>query len=138
MDIFKWFNEEYQQNESYPESLKFETADGNVVRSKSESMIEALLLQHNLKFKYEKPLLLGDMQYYPDYQIAHPREAKIIVWENVGMIDSPEYLRKFILKFQDYISSGFIPGVNLILTFETKKLPLTTERIEKIIEYYFE
>lgn len=134
----KWFSEQYEKEEMHPETLKFETADGDVVRSKSESMITALLLEHHLEFRYEKPLCLGNMTYYPDYQIPHPRTAKIIVWENVGLIDKPEYIRKFIIKFQDYISNGFIPGVNLILTFETKEYPLTTEMIEKIIEFYFE
>ena len=137
-DIIEWFNEAYPKNEEHPETLIHETADGNVVRSKSESMIEMLLLQHNLQFKYEKPLLLGNIVYHPDFQISHPRESKIVIWENIGKIDDPKYVRRFILKFQDYIANGYIPGVNLIFTFETSDHPLTAESIEKIIEIYFE
>ena len=134
----KWMNKHYPQNTKYPEFLKHNTANGNVVRSKSESMIEQMLCEHNLAFHYEEPMNLGELEYHPDYRIAHPITGKIYIWENVGMIDKPDYLRKFILRFQDYIANGYIPGVNLILTFETEEHPLTTEQIEKIIEMYFE
>lgn len=54
------------------------------------------------------------------------------------MMDEPYYYQKVFPKLQLYTSYGIVPSVNLITTFETKKKPLSSEVIEKIIEHYFE
>lgn len=134
----KWMNAPYNKNPHHPEKLVHKSASGNVFRSKAEAMIETALLQHNLFFHYEEEMILGDATYYPDFKIPHLRTGKFLYWEHVGRIDDPGYLNRFLSKLHDYISNGLIPGVNLILTFETKEHPLTTETIEEIIEKYFE
>lgn len=134
----KWMNLPYKKNPYHPEHLIHKSASGNVFRSKSEAMIETFLLQHGLFFHYEEELQLGEATYYPDFKIPHPQTGKNMYWEHVGRVDDPDYLNRFLSKLRDYISNGMIPGVNLILTFETKEHPLSSKTIEEIIEKYFE
>ena len=36
-----------------------------------------------------------------------------------------------------YCENGIIPGINLILTYETKENPLSIDQVEKIVKEYF-
>ena len=101
-------------------------------------MIEAALRRHNLAYRYEEELVLGDSVYYPDFKILHPKTGELIIWENVGMSEKPDYMFRLINKLQHYFQYGYYTSINLILTFDTKDNPLTTDRIERIIEMYFE
>lgn len=137
-NMMKWMNASYIKNPFFKENLIHDTAGGEKMRSKSEQMIEAALRQYNLPYRYEEELALGDAVYYPDYKIIHPRTGKIVIWENIGMSDSPDYMFRLINKLQHYFQYGYYPTINLILTFDTKENPLTTDRIERIIEMYFD
>lgn len=128
----------YEQNPKYPEQLIHKTASGKFVRSKSEAMIDLYLYNKRLPFRYECALQLGEATVYPDFTILHPQTGERYYWEHFGMMDEPSYYQKVFPKLQLYTSYGIIPSINLITTFETRKHPLTTELIEKIIEYYFE
>ena len=52
------------------------------------------------------------------------------------MMDSPEYVENAIFKIEQYQKYGYFPGINLILTHETSRVPLNTKVIEQIIELY--
>ena len=101
-------------------------------------MIEAALRRYNLAYRYEEKLEIGGAIYYPDFKIIHPKTGEIIIWEKVGLTEKPGYLGDFIGRFHNYLLHGYYPTVNLILTIDTKKVPLTTDRIERIIEMYFD
>ena len=134
----KWMNAPFPTNTSHMEHLIHDTASGVVTRSKSEQMIEAALRKYNLPFRYEEKMVLGEMILYPDFKIVHPRTGAIIIWENVGKSDDPKYMKRFWARLHNYFMHGYYPTVNLILTFDTEKYPLTTDRIERIIEMYFD
>lgn len=136
--ISDWQNSPYEQNPKYPEQLIHKTASGKFVRSKSEVMIDLYLYNKHLPFRYECALRLGEATVYPDFTILHPQTGERYYWEHFGMMDESSYYQKVFPKLQLYTSYGIIPSINLITTFETRKHPLTTELIEKIIEYYFE
>ena len=51
-------------------------------------------------------------------------------------MDDPGYLQDNLAKIRAYERSGYFPGDNLILTFETKNLPLDTREIDRIINHY--
>ena len=56
--IIQWEAEVYEKNTKYSENLKFETDQGELVRSKSEVIIANLLYQNqnHILYKYERPL----------------------------------------------------------------------------------
>ena len=133
----KWMMENYEKNMKYPEQLIFKASSGNYVRSKSEMMIDMFLHINKIPFRYECALQLGELVLYPDFTVKHPVTDEIYYWEHFGMMDDPNYCRNACLKLQTYTFNGIIPTVHLIMTFETKENPLSSDMIEGIIEYYF-
>ena len=121
----------------YLEHLKHETCTGEFVRSKSEEAIYNCLCRNQIPFRYECSLSLGDTIVYPDFTIMHPKTGELIYWEHFGMMDEPFYFQKTFPKLQLYASYGIIPSINFITTYETKRHPLSSEVIEKIIEHHF-
>ena len=53
------------------------------------------------------------------------------------MMGDPKYRRNALSKLQLYMEHGWIPSVNLILTFETKEYPLDMAYVEGLIKDYF-
>ena len=92
---------------------------------------------NKIPFRYECALQLGEMTLYPDFTVKHPVTGEVYYWEHFGMMDEPNYCKKACSKLQLYSSHGILPTVNLIMTFESKKHPLSSDMIEEIIEYYF-
>lgn len=136
-DYQKWMMENYERNMKHPEQLIFKASSGNYVRSKSEMMIDMFLHINKIPFRYECALHLGELTLYPDFTVKHPVTGDIYYWEHFGMMDDSNYCRNACMKLQTYTSNGIIPTVNLIMTFETKEHPLSSDMIEGIIEYYF-
>jgi len=53
------------------------------------------------------------------------------------MMDDQNYVENtFVPKMYDYYSNGFLPGENMIMTFETRRHPLNTAHVKKLIEHY--
>ena len=52
-------------------------------------------------------------------------------------MDNSSYAQNASLKLRTYISNGIIPDIQLITTYETQAHPLSTEAIEKLVDYYF-
>lgn len=136
-DLANWASEPYDKNDSHPDGLKFKTASGYYVRSKSELIIDNLLSINKLPFRYECSLNLNGIVLYPDFTIKHPTTGNVFYWEHFGMIDNPSYAHNVTSKLHTYISNGIYPTINLVTTYETKDNPLDTDMIEEIIKYYF-
>lgn len=136
--MLPWMNAPYKRNPYYKQDLIHDTSSGIKVRSKNEQLIVEALIKHNLAFRYEEELVLGDNTYYPDFEIIHPQTGKVIFWENIGKIEDPDRLFRQMNKLQHYFQYGYYPSINLILTFDTEENPLTSDRIERIIEMYFD
>jgi hypothetical protein len=51
--------------------------------------------------------------------------------------DDEKYRSHACEKLRLYCQNGIIPSINLIMTFETRENPLSTEKIESIIKEYF-
>ena len=134
----EWMDTPYKSNPHYPEHLIHETTFGLKTRSKAEQMIAEALHQQDVKFHYEEELQLGDTIYYPDFICAHPKTGQFIIWENIGLSDKPDYMFRTINKLQHFFQYGYYPTINLILTFDTKKYPVTAERIDRVMEMYFD
>lgn len=136
-ELEQWMQEEYVKNEKYPGHLVHPTYSGNHVRSKSEALIDMVLYQNKIPFRYECMLELGDTVIYPDFTVRHPETGQFYYWEHFGLMDNQNYSRNVISKLQLYISYGIIPSIQLITTYETKEAVLTLDRISNIVEYYF-
>ncbi len=136
-ELSDWANAPYVHNPSYPEQLIHSCISGNVVRSKSEVMIDTSLYIHNIPFRYECELVLGDTTIYPDFTIRHPNTGEIYYWEHFGLIDHLNYSKNAFAKQQLYTNHGIYPSIQLITTFESKEHPLSAETIEMIVKYYF-
>ena len=136
--LVDWASEPYTQNPAYPEQLIHKCTSGHFVRSKSEALIDTHLHTHKIPYRYECILQLGDSTLYPDFTIKHPATGETYYWEHFGMMDNTKYVQNACSKLQLYTTHGIIPSIHLITTYETKDHPLSSETIEKIIEYYFQ
>ena len=92
-----WENECYEPYQKYQENLKYETDNGELVRSKSEVIIANILAKNkeHLLYKYERPLELminGQLQtIHPDFTIINVHTGKITYWEHAGRMDDARY-----------------------------------------------
>lgn len=136
-DLEKWCNSPYEKNKFAEEGLIFKNISGNIVRSKSESLIATELFINNIPFRYECILNLGDRVVFPDFTIRHPLSGEYFFWEHFGMMDKPEYAQKTADKISLYISHGIIPSINLITTYETLDNPINQLKIANIVKEYF-
>lgn len=136
-DLSSWMTAAFEHNPNYPEQLIHKTASGNLVRSKSEAMIDLFLHTHRIPFRYECALQLNEITLYPDFTIRHPKTGEYYYWEHFGRMDDFAYSKNAISKLQLYNSHGIIPSIHLITTYETKDYPLSSEVIDKLIDYYF-
>lgn len=136
-ELSDWMYAPYERNQKNPEQLTQKACSGNMVRSKSEAIIDMLLFINKIPFRYECELQLEETSLYPDFTLRHPQTGQIFYWEHFGMMDNPSYCRNVSAKLNLYFSHGIIPTVNLITTYETKDNPLNIEIVEGMIEHYF-
>lgn len=133
----EWISTPYEHCTNYTEQLIHKSCSGNMVRSKSEAIIDMALYIHKIPFRYECALHIGDITFYPDFTIRHPITGKIFYWEHLGLMDTPSYIQNTYSKLQVYNLNGIIQSINLITTYETKDYPLNSYTVEKKIQEYF-
>ncbi len=136
-ELQQWAKQEYIRNPKNPEGLTNHSSSGNIVRSKSEALIDMTLFMNKIPFRYECQLIIGKHAIYPDFTIRHPDSGDLFYWEHFGMMDDPDYSRSAYDKLKLYTSNGIIPSINLITTYETKDHPLDMRYVEDIINHYF-
>lgn len=138
--IERWMEESYDQNQMYPEYLKYETEQGEMVRSKSEVIIANFLHQHkeNLVYKYERPLELMEKgrlkTIYPDFTILNIHTGNIIYWEHAGRMDDPHYANEFVKKMNTYTENDLFVGRDVLVTYETSSIPLDIHAVKRLIK----
>lgn len=136
-ELASWSKEAFPHNPRFPEHLIHKSISGNLLRSKSEALIDMLLYTNKIPYRYESALTLGETIFYPDFTIRHPVTGNFFYWEHFGLMDDAKYRRNICSKLQLYMDHGIIPSLQLITTYETKDMPLTTDKILQIIEHYF-
>ena len=132
-----WADEEYQ-GKGFQEGLSLIFSDrGERVRSKTEKIMADYFYRQGIEYKYECPIYLKGMgTVYPDFIFLSKRIGDEVYWEHCGMVDSPEYARNMVRKIEMYENNGIFPGERLILTYETEKSVLSTEKIAQMVERY--
>lgn len=137
LELCEWSQAPYERNPRHPEALIHKSISGNVLRSKSEVIIDMLLYQSKIPYRYECPLNLNGAVLYPDFTARHPLTGRTYYWEHFGMMDQDFYIQNFLKKMQLYLNNGIVPECNLITTFETKSNPLTPEKVREQIHSFF-
>lgn len=138
--VHKWNTEEYEGNPFHPENLRYETEQGEMVRSKSEVIIANLLYSYrkDILYKYERPLILIkdgiEKTIYPDFTILNRHTGRIIYFEHAGKMDDTYYANEFVKKMNTYVANGFLPGRDVLVTYETMANPLDVSVAKRMIE----
>ena len=132
-ELEEWSKSPFKQCTNYPEKKIHLAPSGNMVRSKSEMLIDMLLYTNKIPFRYECELELNGILFYPDFTIRNPRTGKLLYWEHFGKMDDPNYARKTSRKLNTYISNNIIPDIDLITTYETKDHPLSINTLEFVL-----
>ena len=135
----KWRKGKFKDNWGLTKS-NLETARGEKVRSKSEWIITSMLDQAGVPYRYEEKVAVNPefLQFFhTDFTVLNKRTRRVFYWEHFGMMDDQNYVENtFVPKMYDYYSNGFLPGENMIMTFETRRHPLNTAHVKKLIEHY--
>ncbi len=107
------------------------------VRSKSEKLIADLLIDMGVYYRYEYPIQLKgyyDGVAYVDFYLLNVKEKKEICYEHCGMSDDRGYYNDFVFRSNCYIKNGYIPGENLLYSFESSDYPVNLKVIEKQVK----
>lgn len=136
----KWKEESYEKGSFHMENLRFETEQGELVRSKSEVIIANILYQHreDILYKYERPLEVfvegRTKTIYPDFTILNVHTGKVVYMEHVGRMEDAYYVNEFVKKMNIYTSNNLLLGRDVILTFETLGNPLDIMTVKRIVQ----
>lgn len=131
--IKRWMSVEYEKKTFEENAPEYYTAKGERVRSKSEVIIADSLSRFEIPYRYEYPIhISGIGTVHPDFTCLNIGNRKEYLWEHNGMMSDSDYADYALNKIEKYYSSGYYPGENLILSFESASRPLST----RIIEHY--
>ena len=136
VQLERWAAASFSSTADHPEALVVKAPCG-MVRSKSEAIISWELHEHHIPYRYECDLTTPYGILHPDFTIRHPSTGDFLFWEHFGRMDDPQYVKNNLPKIQTYLSLGFVPTVNLIVTFETAAKPLDIEFVKMLIRHYF-
>lgn len=136
-ELRKWQSAPYERCIKHEEALVVKGTQGKMLRSKSEAIIDMMLYKYRIPFRYEDKLVMQGITIYPDFVIRHPVSGEFYYWEHFGMMDEKEYRNQACNKMKLYCENGIIPSINLITTYETKRYPLSVEKVEGVIQEYF-
>lgn len=137
----KWMKSKEKQQTFLETFQKYTTAQGEMVRSKSEVIIADTLFRYGIPYCYEVPLKIKTrpnekITVHPDFLCLNVRTREDFYWEHFGLMDNPEYLSNAISKIRNYSNNGIFPGRKLIFTMETSESPLSISEIEENIKEF--
>ena len=132
--IIDWYLSEFNQSKEHPEHLQFMTKLGFKVRSKSEVMEADKLFDAGILFHYEEQVPEAGDDCYPDFYILITIVERYI-WEHLGAMDKESYFYRTRGKILNYLDRHWLPGINWLMTCETRQYPLTEEQVDHQIEW---
>ena len=131
----RWQEEPYEGKAFYMTDPDYRGPKGERMRSKSEVIIANILYSLGIPYKYECPLYFENGKVvYPDFTILNVRTREVIIFEHLGMLGDEEYARNAINKINALILSGYIPGRNLILSYESNTASLNVEAVKALLK----
>ena len=132
-----WKQQSYNRNMKYPEQLRYSTViPGLMVRSKSEADIIARLEHYGVPYHYDEVTNINGTDIAIDLKCLNQSANKIWYWDHRGMMDNTHYIEKTRFCDEIFYNAGILPGINLIITTETKTQPLDIQWVDTLIRYY--
>lgn len=135
-----WQSVYYRKKGFYPNAPQFITANGDRVRSKSETILADTLARLNIPYRYEFPVKMNAygkiITFHPDFYCLNLRTRQEFIWEHFGLLDETDYAENVAHKIEIFHENGYFEGVNLLYTIETENTPLTTKHIEQIVRKF--
>ncbi len=131
--IETWLSQRPAFSPPYPEQLIYRSPRGLFVRSKSESLIAAMLDNHGIPFQYEVPLQIEEKIYFPDFTVMRRSDHQVLYWEHFGMMEDETYRQHTYSKLHHYANSGILPFERLITTYESPVQPFDAAHIDRLI-----
>lgn len=133
----RWLHQPRPNVQSRREHPVVVTDQGKELDSKAELVLSMQFQKKGVHFLQQFPIVLkGRGTIYVDFKVLNLRTRKEYVWEHLGMLDSAEYRRHSLPRLNDLILNGYIPGVNLILTWESEESKLDMRAVDKLINAY--
>lgn len=133
----QWQTVPYRKLGFNKEDPEYFTRRGERVRSKSEILIADALYSHNIPYRYEYPLYIGNVLVAaPDFNCLNVRLRREYYWEHLGMMGNKEYANHNVKKLECYSLAPDFDESRLILTFETESHPINTKVIEEKIRKF--
>jgi len=120
------------------------TANGEMVRSKSEVIVADTLYRVGIKYLYEQPLRMADGSIRsPDFTI-HRSGRPTVYWEHLGMLDNAGYRADWEAKRVWYAEHGILPltdggGESGALVWSTEKQEtagINSQQIEELARQF--
>lgn len=121
------------------------TANGEMVRSKSEVIVANTLRSLGISYLYEQLLTMPDgTMRSPDFTIARPARPTVY-WEHLGMLDRSGYKADWEAKREWYAAHGILPwedgggpkGVLVCSTERQASAGIDAEEIEQLARTVF-
>ncbi len=132
-----WKEVRYQTKGFKAGSKEIYSVHGHRVRSKSEGNIYDALDDFGVPVRYEAPIKLYNGEtIFPDFTLLNVKKRKQYFWEHLGKVDEYGYMDYNIDRVNDLIKSGYIPGDNLILTYEKLDVPIDLNIVKTYINHY--
>lgn len=132
--VKQWLAMEYVGKSFAEEYQEIITERGERVRSKSEKIIADKLYSLGIPYRYEYPLILErNIKIYPDFTILKMPAREEIYLEHFGMMDDQNYVETVMGKLNTYERNGIYIGVNLFITYETSRNPLSTRTLDGLL-----
>lgn len=135
-----WQTVFYRKKGFYPNATQFITANGDRVRSKSETILADTLARLKIPYRYEFPVKMNTkgkiITFHPDFYCLNLRTRQEFIWEHFGLLDDTDYAENVAQKLEIYHKNGYFEGTNLLYTIETEDTPLTTKHVEQIAKKF--
>ena len=132
-ELDEWTAAPYEQSTYKPEHKNKRTSRGLMVRSMGEVVCAERFYHHELYFRYEEVLRIGDYEFAPDFKFKRRRDCKIIYWEHCGKPYDPDYMQRHKWKLSMYETVGIVPWDNLIVTYSDRNNNSDVQIIESEI-----
>lgn len=135
--LAQWLGETRRGTSFLADECRFRTEQGERVRSKSEVIIADKLHRAGIPYAYEPSVTFRDGEVMrPDFLVLNTRTRQELLWEHFGLMDDEQYRKRAWSKLAHYTASGLVPGDGLIVTFESKAVPLITEMVDDVVDSF--
>lgn len=135
--VKRWLESFPGEQNPYPEQGKYETDQGEIVRSKSEKILADMFHKLKIPYRYEPKVTLDNYKsFYPDFACLNVRKRKTVYWEHLGLVSDADYATKNYAKLESYERNGILLGDTLLVSMETAQNPLDLALIRKKIETF--